>query len=80
MFDMAPTAEQSGTFRIEEHHKRLREGIDLNSITSLPLRGGRAGAVVGSLDHSPESRILHVDDPRAVARLDDDLFHEVSIP
>jgi hypothetical protein len=36
--------------------------------------------MIRTFDQPTESRMIHVDDPGAVARLDDDLFHEVSIP
>ena len=80
VLDVAPTPQESRALRIEKHHKRLGERVDLDSVARLPLRRGRAAAKIGALDHAPESRIVHVDDPRAVAGLNYDGFHGISIP
>lgn len=80
MLDVSPAPQESGSFRIEENHERFGQGIDLDAIAGLPLRRRRTGAMVGVLDQPSETRILHVDDPRAVARLDDDFLHGISIP
>jgi hypothetical protein len=75
MLDVTPTAQQAGALRVEQHHERLRQRIDLDAVARLPFRRCRCGMVTGSLHKTTESRVLHVDDPRTVARLDDDLFH-----
>ena len=56
MFDVAPTAEQSGALGIEQDHKGLREGIDLDSVAWLPLGRGWAGTVIGTLHHTAKPR------------------------
>jgi hypothetical protein len=74
---MAPAPQEAGTFGIEKDNEGFGEGIDLNAVAGLPLCRRWTGAMVGILDQASESRILHVDDPRAVARLDDDLIHRI---
>jgi hypothetical protein len=80
VLDVTPAPEQASTLRIEQHDERLRKGVDLHAVAGLPLGGGRAGVMICAFYDPAKSRVLHVDDPRAVARLDDDLFHGNKYP
>ena len=78
--DMAPASQQASSFGVQEHHERLGQRIDLDPVAGPPLGRGRAGGGRRTLHQTPEPRMLHVDDPRAVAGLDDDLFHGHQYP
>jgi hypothetical protein len=80
VLDMAPTPEQAGALGVEQHDERLRKRVDLHSVAGLPLGGCRTGVMICALYDPAKSRVLHVDDPRTVARLDDDLFHGNKYP
>lgn len=77
---MAPAPQQPRALRIQQHDEGLGQRVDLNAVAGLPLGGRWAGRMVRCLDHSTKAGVLPVDDPSAVARLDDDLIHGVSIP
>jgi hypothetical protein len=80
VLNVAPASQQSRSLWVEEHHERLGQRIDLYPVTGLPLGRRWARAMFGTLDDPTESRIVHVDDPSAVARLNDNLIHNTSIP
>jgi hypothetical protein len=79
MLNVPPATKQPGAFRIQQHHEGLGQWVDLHPVARLPLGGG-GGVMIRTLDQPTEPRMVHVDNPGAVARLDDDLFHTVSIP
>jgi hypothetical protein len=80
MLDVAPTPEETRALRIEQNHERFGQGVDLDAVARLPLGRRRTGVDTRPFDQSAEPRILHVDDPRAVARLNYDFIHGTSIP
>ena len=79
VLNVPPASKEPGAFRIQQHHEGLGQRIDLHPVARLPFGGGR-GVMIRTLDQPTEPRMVHVDDPGAVAGLNDDLFHEVSIP
>jgi hypothetical protein len=80
MFHVAPASEETGPLRIEQNHERFRHGVDLQTEAGPPRRRGLSGTRIEPLQDSPEPRVLEVDDPCAVARLNDHGFHTVIVP
>ena len=86
VLDVAPGAQQPGALGIEQDDERLRDGVDLEPVIGAPRGGGVMRIERQALQHPAEAELLGVEDPRAVAGLEDveRVFcggdHETSMP
>src|ERR1039458_7941326 len=85
MLDMAPRTQEAGTLRVEHDHEGLRIGVELESEVGPPGRGGIPGVEVEPLQDAAKTHPRAVEEPRAVARLEDErhigrLLHSAILP
>src|ERR1700733_10369716 len=69
---MAPRPEQARALRVEQHHERLRYRVDLQAVVGAPRGGGSVGVEREALQDAPEAHPVSVEDPGAVAGLEDE--------
>src|SRR5579864_9119954 len=77
---VAPRSQQTAPLRVEHDHEGLRVGIDVETEVRPPFCGRRMAADIGAPEEAPEPHALGVEEPGAIARLDDDRFHPTIMP
>jgi hypothetical protein len=72
VFDVPPRAQEPRSFGVEQHHKGLGIGVELKSKIRPPAGRGIFRVEVQPLEDPAKPHAMRVEDPRAVAGLEDE--------
>jgi len=79
-FHVAPGTEEAGTLGIETYDERLRFGVDVDAEVGPPPSRRVVVLCFQPLQDAPETHPLDVEEPRAVARFQDEGIHWAILP
>jgi hypothetical protein len=76
MVDVPPGPQQARPLGIEQYDEGLRHRVDVETEVGAPPRGCGVAVQIEALQDAPKAHPVGIEQPSAVARLQDERFHD----